>query len=118
MEKNYLTHGEKEFLLKLARTTLEKFLQSEEKYEPQTVNQKLWEKHGVFVSLYKGKELLGRAGLNSSDESILIAVRDSSLGAMRDAKLSSVDVGELGDIDIRITIVDDKEEVEFIESSF
>jgi len=118
MNTDYFTHGEKEFLLKLARTTLEKNLRDDEQYEPQTVNQKLWEKYGVFVSLYKDGKVIGQAGLDVPDESVIIAVRNGVVEAIRGANLSSMDTSDLGDIEIKLVVKDAEGEVEFAESSF
>lgn len=111
----YLTRGEKEFLLKTARATLEAMLLQREKFEPQTVNQKLWEKYGVFVSLHKGRELRGCIGYLEPAESVLLAVRDNALAAAKDPRFSQVEASELPKIKIEISILTKPEKVEFEE---
>lgn len=111
----YLTRGEKEFLLKIARTALETMLLQGEKLEPQTVNQKLWEKRGVFVTLRKGKELRGCVGCIEPMESVLLAVRDSALAAIRDPRFDPVEASELPKIKIEVSILTRPQKVEFEE---
>lgn len=113
MDVNYYTRGEKEYLLKIARETLKKHFYDGEKLEPQTVNQKLWEKQGVFVSLYKGKELKGCIGFTEPAESVILAVRDNVLSAIRDSRFSPVMAEELEDIKIEISILTDPEKVNY-----
>lgn len=99
------TRGEKEFLLKIARTTLEKQLLLGEKFEPQTVNQKLWKKQGVFVTLYKNDELRGCIGNLEPVESLMLAVRNNALLAARDSRFLPLAAEELGEIAIQISIL-------------
>ncbi|MEK7167973.1 MAG: AmmeMemoRadiSam system protein A [Patescibacteria group bacterium] len=113
--EEYLTRGEKEFLLKIARSTLELKLLQGEKFEPQTVNQKLWEKYGVFVTLRKGRELRGCIGYVEPTESVILAVRDNALKAMRDPRLDPVEASELPKIKIEISILTRPQKTEFEE---
>lgn len=108
MDKDYYTRGEKEYLLKVARTSLEKFFQSGERFEPQTVNQRLWEKWESFVSLYKDNELKGRSSVASLPESLILSIRDNVISAMKDAGLSSLGESGLSDIIIEISILTEK----------
>lgn len=112
---NYYTRGEKEFLLKIARTTLEKHLLANERFEPQTVNQKLWEKRGVFVTLNKKGQLRGCIGFIEPVESLMLGVRDNVLSAARDPRFSPVTESELHDIEIEISILTEPQKVDFEE---
>lgn len=107
MTEDYYTRGEKEFLLKIARLTLEKYLREGEKFEPQTVNQKLWEKRGVLVVLKKDNELIGEASKADSAESLILAVRDSTVAATHDPHFPPLEKEELKEIEIEITISGD-----------
>ncbi len=105
MQNDYYTRGEKEFLLKIARATLEKYLTEKEKFEPQTLNQKLWEKRGVFVSLHKNGALRGCIGCLEPIESLILAVRDNAISAVNDPRFSPLTADELKDIVIEISIL-------------
>lgn len=82
MDSDYYTSGEKEFLLKVARQTLERFLGTGEKFEPQTVNRKLWESRGVFITLSHDDRLLGCMGNVEPIESLILAIRDNVIMAI------------------------------------
>ncbi len=115
MEQDYYTRGEKEFLLKIARAALEKFLVSGERFEPQTVNQKLWEKRGCFVTLWRKGELRGCIGLIEPVESLILAVRDNVLSAARDPRFLPVDESELDKLEIEISILTEPEKTTIAE---
>ncbi|MFA5029290.1 MAG: AmmeMemoRadiSam system protein A [Patescibacteria group bacterium] len=105
MDQGHYTRGEKEFLLKIVRTTLEKYLQTDEKFEPQTVNQRLWEKRGVFVTLHKKGELRGCIGYIEPVEPIMMAVRDNAIAAANDPRFLPLAEEELKEIEIEISIL-------------
>ncbi|HPN81390.1 MAG TPA: AmmeMemoRadiSam system protein A [bacterium] len=111
MEQNYYTKGEQEFLLKIARTALEHQLRRGEKFEPQTVNQKLWEKRGCFVTLRRQGELRGCIGLLEPVEALLLAIRDNTLAAARDPRFTPVEEFELDDLKIEVSILTPLEKI-------
>ncbi|MFA6918557.1 MAG: AmmeMemoRadiSam system protein A [Patescibacteria group bacterium] len=113
MTEDYFTRGEKEFLLKIARTTLEKFVTEGERCEPQTVNSKLWEKMGVFVTLTKNGDLRGCIGYTEPIEPLMLAVRDNTISAAKDSRFDPIERGELGDINIEISILSELERTAF-----
>ncbi|MBI5765801.1 AmmeMemoRadiSam system protein A [Candidatus Falkowbacteria bacterium] len=113
MEEDYYTRGEKEFLLKVAYSALEQYVRHGEKFEPQTLNQKLWEKHGVFVSLHKNGRLRGCIGLLEGVESVILAVRDNAIAASCDPRFQPVEPSELLDINIEISILTEPEKIKF-----
>jgi len=100
-----LTYGEKEFLLKIARATLEKYLAKSEKLEPQSTNAKLWQQAGVFVTLTKKGKLRGCIGYLEPVESMLLAVRDNAISASRDPRFLPLEFNELKDIKIGISVL-------------
>jgi|GEM_PF-5677035 AMMECR1 domain-containing protein len=102
---SYYTKGEREYLLRIARETLDMILLSGEKYEPQTLNQKLWEKGGVIVKLFVGKELRSEAKIDRKDEAIIVAIRDAVLLACNNDQFPRVDELELDKLKIEITLL-------------
>ena len=113
MTEDYFTRGEKEFLLKIARTALEKIVSAGEKYEPQTVNQKLWEKYGVFVTLTRNGNLRGCVGYTEPIEPLILAIRDNTISATRDSRFEPIERGELEEIKIEISILGELEPIIF-----
>jgi AmmeMemoRadiSam system protein A len=107
------TSGEKEFLLKIARITLEKHLIDGEKFEPQTTNQRLWEKRGVFVTLTKKGLLRGCIGYLEPVEYLLLAIRDNALLAARDPRFSPLERFELEDVNIEISVLSVPQKADF-----
>jgi AmmeMemoRadiSam system protein A len=112
MEDIY-TRGEKEFLLKIARITLEKYLRDGERFQPHTINQKLWEKRGVFVTLKKLGQLRGCIGYLEPTEAIILAVRDNVISAARDPRFLPLEFSELPEMEIEISILTNPEQVDF-----
>lgn len=113
--EDYLTRGEKEYLLKVARASLEKFVTEREIYEPQTVNAKLWEKRGVFVTLTNKGDLRGCVGCIEPVESLIVGIRDNIIVAARDSRFEPIERGELQDINIEISILSELEKTMFDE---
>lgn len=108
-----LTNGEKEYLLKIARTTLEKHLRDGEVFEPQIGNQRLWLKRGAFVTLRKSGQLRGCIGYIEPVEPLIMAVRDNAIAAANDPRFSPVTAAELEKIKIEISVLTVPEQVEF-----
>ncbi len=108
-----LTNGEQEYLLKIARATLEKHLINGEILEPQTTNQHLWQKLGVFVTLTNKGELRGCIGYLEPVEPLILAVRDNALAAASDPRFLPLRSSELQNIIIEISILTEPEKVEF-----
>lgn len=107
-----ITNGEKEYLLKIARATLVQRLVEGEVFEPQTTNQHLWQKRGVFVTLTKSGQLRGCIGYIEPIEPLIIAVRDNVLSAANDPRFMPVTAPELEKIKIEISILSVPEPVE------
>jgi AmmeMemoRadiSam system protein A len=108
-----LTNGEREYLLKIARLTLEKHLSDGEVFEPQIGNQRLWLKRGAFVTLKKAGQLRGCIGYIEPLEALIIAVRDNAIAAANDPRFLPVTAAELGKIKIEISVLTVPEEVKF-----
>ncbi|MDO8668833.1 MAG: AmmeMemoRadiSam system protein A [Candidatus Buchananbacteria bacterium] len=112
MDNGYYTSGEKEFLLKIAIKSLEKFLLSGEKFEPQTINKKLWEKRGVFVTLYLDHKLRGCMGTVEPVESLILSVRNNALLAALDPRFKPLKMDELKSIIIEISILSEPQKTD------
>jgi len=109
-----LTNGEREYLLKIARATLEKNLSDGEVFEPQIGNQRLWQKRGAFVTLKKSGQLRGCIGYIEPLEPLILAVRDNAISAANnDPRFLPVVAAELGKIKIEISVLTVPEKVEF-----
>ena len=99
------TRGEQEFLLKVARTTLENYFSNREKFEPRSTNPKLWQKRGVFVTLTEKGELRGCIGYIEPIESVILAVRDNAISASHDPRFLPLEREELKQIRIEISVL-------------
>ena len=109
-----LTNGEKEYLLKIARATLEKKLRDGEILEPQIGNQRLWQKRGAFVTLKKAGQLRGCIGYIEPIEPLILAVRDNAISAAaNDPRFLPVTAAELEKIKIEISVLTVPEKAEF-----
>jgi AmmeMemoRadiSam system protein A len=111
MDIDYYTTGEKEFLLKIARKSIEEHLLNGVKFEPQTVNKKMWEKYGVFVSLFKNGDLCGCVGSVSPTESLILSVRDNIIRAANDSRSEPLGFRDIEDMKIEISILSELERV-------
>ncbi len=109
MESSYFTRGEKEYLLKVARLTLEAWVYRRETYEPQTVNQKLWVDCGLGVVLYREKEIAGQAASGEMPMTLLLGIRDLALKCVRQADNNGIMANELPEyrFEIAVTITGD-----------
>ncbi len=114
MDTEY-TNGEREFLLKTARLSIEKYLTRGDKLDVTTANQKLWEKRGVFVTLTRMGKLRGCVGYIEPTESLIVAVRDNAIAAANDSRFINLQVNELPSITIEISILSQPEKVEYSE---
>jgi len=106
-----LTLDEGKFLVKLARETIETFLETgEKKKPPQDTPPKLRAKSGVFVTLNKvvgeEKELRGCIGYPLPDFPLVEATIDSAISAAaRDPRFPPVENRELNGIVIEVTVL-------------
>lgn len=107
MEDEYYTSGEKEFLLKIAQKSLSSFLLSTEKFEPQTINKKLWEKRGVFVTLTVNGKLRGCMGNLEPMEALILSVRNNVILAATDPRFDPLKINELKSVEMEIAVLSD-----------
>jgi hypothetical protein len=105
MEYGYFTRGEQEYLLKVARQTLESWVYRRDLFEPQTVNQKMWGDHPVTVTLYLGDDVLGRSTTGDARETLLLSVRDHAFKAIKQADAYGIEANTLPDMRFEIIIL-------------
>jgi len=105
MSQDY-TIEEKKELLKLARTTIEKYLEDGSKEYPPTENSKFREKRGVFVTLHKKGDLRGCIGYPLPTKPLIEAVVDNAISsATEDFRFHPVAPDDLKEVDIEISIL-------------
>lgn len=98
----------KEYLLKLARRTIEKFLTDKEiiVLNEDDLDSELKEHKGVFVTLKKNDELRGCIGEMTSQKPIYQSVIDNSLAsAFLDPRFPPLEKEELDEITIEISVL-------------
>lgn len=110
-----MTYGD--FLLKLARQTIENYIKNKKIIEiPKEYPKELNEKRGVFVTIYKkypyGKELRGCVGLPYPDKPLIEGVTESAISACKDMRFTSLKPEELKDIAIEVSVLTKPELIE------
>jgi AmmeMemoRadiSam system protein A len=104
--KDEYSQEEKIELLKLARNTIERYLQEGKKENGETENPKFLEKRGVFVTLHKKGDLRGCIGHPLPMMPLYHAVIDNSVASStEDPRFPRVRPDELADIDIEISVL-------------
>lgn len=106
-----LTQNEGEYLVKLARNAVEKYLKTRKILAmPENVSPKLMEKCGVFVTLnsvkHGKKELRGCIGFPFPSEPLAKAVIEAAIdSAARDPRFPSVTLKELDSIVFEVSVL-------------
>ena len=104
-----LTLEEGRFIVKLARTTIEHYLNSGEKITPpENTPSKLFEKRGVFVTLkrYPSMELRGCIGYPEPVMPLVLATINAAISAAtRDPRFYPVRPEELKNIVVEVTVL-------------
>jgi AmmeMemoRadiSam system protein B/AmmeMemoRadiSam system protein A len=100
------TAEEKKELLRIARTTLERYLRGEKVSAERPKSERLVEKTGVFVTLKKHGELRGCIGYIQGVEPLYKAVATMAINsATEDPRFPPVRPEELKEIEIEITVL-------------
>lgn len=118
MGNNYMEeHGR--VLVKIARETIENSLGIGEKSIPDPLLEDiLFEKHGVFVTLTKKGRLRGCIGFLEGREPVVEAVRHNAINAaFNDPRFGPLQSSELDDLDIEVSILTDPEVLEYADSA-
>jgi len=101
-----LTELEQKSLLGIARSTLESYIRSGKSPEVKPLTPRLAEKRGAFVTLHEHGELRGCIGYVEAVKPLYQAVSAMAVAAStEDPRFPPVQVGELGGIEIEITVL-------------
>ncbi|HTW91447.1 MAG TPA: AmmeMemoRadiSam system protein B [bacterium] len=105
-DSSELTELEQKSLLQIARSTLESHIRSGKTPEAKPLTPRLAESRGLFVTLSEQGELRGCIGYVEPVKPLYQAVSDMAVAAStEDPRFPPVEVGELGKIDIEITVL-------------
>jgi len=98
---------EKEFLIQLAKRSVETVVREKKLYEPPVSEYPtLLEERGAFVTLKEKGELRGCIGLITPEKPLYLSVRDAAaFAAVRDPRFSPVTAGELSQLDYEISVL-------------
>lgn len=104
------------YLLDLARTTIETYLLEGVVYEPEEPEDEfLLQKSGAFVTLEIDQELRGCIGHIVAQEALYLAVRDNAIAAaVEDERFDPLTVDELEEVKIEISILTNPEPVSLL----
>lgn len=105
-EDRPLTEEEKNFLLKLARQAITRYLESGEKFKAKVDNPRLQQKQGAFVTLHVNGELRGCIGYPLPYKPLYETVIDVAIAAAtEDYRFPSISPDELDDLRIEISVL-------------
>lgn len=93
------------FLLKTARRAVETFVKTKKLLRVQEYPKEFVEKRGVFVSIYKGKELRGCIGFPYPQKPLIEAVIDAAVSACKDPRFEPLKKEELNSVSIEISVL-------------
>jgi len=114
--KEMLNEEEQEYLLKLARRTLEFYLKdgSKPNVDETSVSQRLKKVQGCFVTLKKHGDLRGCIGHILPQEELYKCVIDNAINAaVNDRRFNPITYDELKDIQIEISVLSVPKELEY-----
>ncbi len=102
-----ITSQQENYLLDLARTTIEQYINEGTVYEPEVPEDEfLTAVTGAFVTLNIEEELRGCIGHTVAQEALYLAVRDNAIAAAtQDARFDAVTAEELNEIDIEVSVL-------------
>ncbi len=101
-----LTGGERRSLLHLARTTLQRLLESGTAPLARDLPLRLWTRQGAFVTLHHGGELRGCIGHMAEDRPLFQVVQAMAIqAAQHDPRFSPVTLDEVAELEIEISVL-------------
>lgn len=98
-----------DFLLKIARETIEKFVRNEKMKRPANYPDVLGEKRGVFCTIKNKKGLRGCIGIPYPVMPLLDATLSAAASACEDPRFPRLAASELGGIKIEISVLTEPE---------
>ncbi len=106
-EEHSMNDKQREYLLKLARTSIETYMKTGKKHNPERPDdQELCAERAVFVTLNKGQNLRGCIGQMIAREPLYQAVNNMAFSAaFHDPRFSQVTSAELDRITIEISVL-------------
>jgi len=114
MNNEQLTNQEKNYLLDLARKTLEYYFETGKKLEidEREISENLKQERGVFITLNKHEQLRGCIGYILPHGKIYEAVIDNALNAaFDDPRFGPLQENELEDVEIEVSILTEPQEL-------
>ncbi|MBD3204653.1 AmmeMemoRadiSam system protein B [Candidatus Woesearchaeota archaeon] len=111
-----ISKNDKEFLLKLSRETLEKYIKETKipKINKNLISERLLKKQGCFVTLNKKNNLRGCIGHIMPQETLYECVIDNTINAaVNDRRFSLVQEHELDEIEIEISALSVPERLDY-----
>jgi len=111
-----VSQDHQDYLLDLARTTIETYITEGTVYEPEEPEDEfLLQESGAFVTLSIDQELRGCIGHTVAQEALYLAVRDNAIAAAtNDVRFEAVTEDELDQIDIEVSVLTDPESVSLL----
>ena len=101
-----LNSQQRKKLLKIARSSINAYLQSGKKVELTETDQVLTQEMGAFVTLNKHGDLRGCIGSLTASKPLYLTVRDMAVeAAVGDPRFSPLTLTELKDIEIEISVL-------------
>ena len=103
-EQSMLTQEQREKLLKIARDTIQNYLETGKRLDVEVEDETLKQDMGAFVTLHKHGQLRGCIGHMAAAGPLYLTVRDMAISAAaEDPRFAPVTLDELDDIDIEIS---------------
>lgn len=114
--QDILNEQQKQRLLEIARSTLEKYIVDQEKTDFTETDPLLLRNMGAFVTIHKQGRLRGCIGNIIGRQALYLTVRDMAVeAATGDPRFPAVSADELKDIDIEISVLSEPERVEDVQ---
>ncbi len=105
--------AQKKELLKIARNSIEQYLENRKKPDVETDDNLLRQNMGAFVTLQKHGQLRGCIGNMSAIKPLYLTIRDMAIAAaVQDTRFSPVTLAEMEDIDIEISALSPMEKID------
>ncbi|MCG2718337.1 MAG: AmmeMemoRadiSam system protein B [Nanoarchaeota archaeon] len=109
-----LNKTQQDYLLKLARQTIEEYILEDKVIEPKTEDKNLLEQKSAYITLKKGGEVIGCMGRVIPFEPLYLSVRDNALEiAKNNPSFYPLKKSDLSDIKIEISVLTPYHKINF-----